>query len=100
MGNASLSFIGFLAIGFAAGFGRSWQPVLVRFKCWAFYARNVRWPNDHGLLVLAELTEERRHSLASAQVLDGPDRWRAICPAGDRLVAGDLTTLACIGIGW
>jgi outer membrane protein assembly factor BamB len=54
--------------------------------------------NDSGRLTLVEATPTRFNPLAQAQVLQGRESWGPMCLANGRLIARDLTRIACLDV--
>ena len=54
--------------------------------------------NDKGKLSLIEATSTRFSLLGQIQILEGRESWAPMALAGDRLLARDLTRLACLDL--
>ena len=54
--------------------------------------------NDSGLLRLVELTPEKYHLLAQAQILKGRESWGPLAIVGGRLLARDLNRMVCLDV--
>jgi len=54
--------------------------------------------DDDGQLTMAEATPEAWRPLASADVLDGHEAWGPMAIVAGRLLARDLTTMACLNV--
>jgi len=54
--------------------------------------------DDHGKLTMAEAAPQGFRLLGEAKVLDGHDSWGPMAVAGGRLIARDLTRMACFDL--